>query len=192
MEDPSFHPYTSKYDYWLEGRARLTRAELHGLQLFNDPKKANCAGCHLSHPPPAPLPPMITDAQSEPLGVPRNTALAANRSPSYYDMGLCGPDRKDLAAQTQYCGMFLTPTLRNAATRHVFFHNGVYHSLDDVMKFYNLRDVEPGKIYPHDAQGHVLQYDDLPAKYRANVDKADAPFDRHRGDTPSMTDAAWR
>lgn len=189
VEDPSFHPYSSKYDDWLEGRARLTRAELHGLQLFNDPKKANCAGCHLSKPSPDGLPPMFTDYQYEALGVPRNSALAANRSPSYYDMGLCGPYRKDLAAQTQYCGMFLTPTLRNAATRHVFFHNGVYHSLDDVMKFYNLRDVEPGKIYPRDAQGHVLQYDDLPAKYRANVDKTDAPFDRHAGDTPSMTDA---
>lgn len=189
VEDPSFHPYTSKYDYWLEGRARLTRAELHGLQLFNDPKKANCAGCHLSKPSPDGLPPMFTDYQYEALGVPRNSALAVNRSSTYYDMGLCGPYRRDLAAQTQYCGMFLTPTLRNAATRHAFFHNGVYRSLDDVMKFYNLRDIEPGKVYPRDGQGHVLQYDDLPAKYHANIDKSDAPFDRNPGDTPSMTDA---
>lgn len=36
-------------------------------------------------------------------------------------MGLCGPYRTDLAAQTQYCGMFLTPTLRNSTTRHAFF-----------------------------------------------------------------------
>lgn len=188
VEESSFHPYTSKYDYWLEGRARLTHAELHGLQLFNDSKKANCAGCHLSKPSSDGLPPMFTDYQYEALGVPRNTALAVNRHASYYDMGVCGPYRADLSAQTQYCGMFLTPTLRNAAVRHVFFHNGVYHSLDDVMKFYNLRDVEPAKIYPRDAQGHVLQYDDLPAKYRVNIDKADAPFDRNPGDTPSMTD----
>lgn len=188
VEDPSFHPYSSKYDYWLEGRARLTQAELHGLQLFNDPKKANCAGCHLSKPSPDGLPPMFTDYQYEALGVPRNSALAVNRNPSFYDMGLCGPHRTDLAAQTQYCGMFLTPTLRNAATRHAFFHNGVYHSLDDVMTFYNLRDIEPSKIYPHDAQGHVLKYDDLPAKYRANIDKSDAPFDRNPEETPSMTD----
>ena len=164
VEEPSFHPYSSKYDDWLEGRARLTRAELHGLQLFNDPKKANCAGCHLSKPSADGLPPMFTDYEYEALAVPRNRALALNRNPNYYDMGVCGPDRTDLAAQTQYCGMFLTPTLRNAATRHVFFHNGVYHSLDEVMKFYNLRDIDPAKVYPHDAQGHVLQYDDLPAK----------------------------
>jgi cytochrome c peroxidase len=188
VEEPSFHPYTSKYDYWLEGRARLTHAELRGLQLFNDPKKANCAGCHLSKPSPDGLPPMFTDYQYEALGVPRNTALAVNRNAGYYDMGVCGPYRTDLSTQTQYCGMFLTPTLRNAATRHAFFHNGVYHSLDDVMKFYNLREVEPGKVYPRDAQGHVLKYDDLPAKYHANIDKADAPFDRNPGDTPAMTD----
>jgi len=188
VESSSFHPYTSKYDYWLEGRARLTHAELHGLQLFNDPKKANCAGCHLSKPSRDGLPPMFTDYQYEALGVPRNPALAVNRNPSYYDMGVCGPHRTDLSTQTQYCGMFLTPTLRNAATRHVFFHNGVYHTLDDVMKFYNLRDVAPDKIYPRDAHGKVLQYDDLPATYRANIDKADAPFDRHLGDAPAMTD----
>ncbi|RKP46423.1 cytochrome-c peroxidase [Trinickia fusca] len=189
VEDPSFHPYSSKYDYWLEGRARLTQAELRGLRLFNDPHKANCAGCHLSKPGKDGLPPMFTDYQYESLGVPRNPQLAVNRDANYYDMGLCGPHRTDLATQTQYCGMFLTPTLRNSATRKTFFHNGVYRSLDQVMAFYNLRDIEPGKIYPHDAQGHVEQYDDLPAKYRANIDKTDAPFDRKLGDAPSMTQA---
>ena len=187
VEEPSFHPYSSKYDYWLEGRARLTHAELHGLQLFNDPNKANCAGCHLSTPSRDGLPPMFTDYQYEAIGVPRNAALAANRNPSYYDMGVCGPFRTDLSAQTQYCGMFLTPTLRNAATRHAFFHNGVYRSLDEVVNFYNLRETDPAKVYPRDAQGHVMQYDDLPAKYRANIDTADAPFDRKRGDAPPMT-----
>lgn len=189
VEDPSFHPYSSKYDYWLEGRARLTQAELRGLKLFNDPQKANCAGCHLSQPSRDNLPPMFTDYEYEALGVPRNTALAVNRNAGYYDMGLCGPHRTDLATQTQYCGMFLTPSLRNAATRHAFFHNGVYHSLDQVLAFYNLRDIEPAKIYPHGANGKVTQYDDLPAKYQANIDKTDAPFDRKPGDTPSMTDA---
>ncbi len=47
IEDPSFHPYTSKFDFWLEGRARLTPAELRGYVLFNDPSRADCAGCHL-------------------------------------------------------------------------------------------------------------------------------------------------
>jgi cytochrome c peroxidase len=103
-------------------------------------------------------------------------------------MGLCGPFRTDLAKQTQYCGMFLTPTLRNVDRRQVFFHNGVYHTLKQVLDFYNLRAVAPQKIYPRGADGEVALYDDLPAAYHANVDTADAPFDRHVGDAPALSD----
>jgi len=85
--------------------------------------------------------------------------------------------------------MFLTPTLRNAATRNAFFHNGVCHTLNQVVNFYNLRDVDPAKVYPQDAQGHIRQYDDLPAKYHANIDKQDAPFDRTLGERPAMSQA---
>lgn len=189
VEDPSFHPYSSKYDYWLEGKVHLTQAEIRGLRIFNDPRKANCAGCHLSQPSKDGQPPMFTDFEYEALGVPRNRHLAVNRNPGYYDMGLCGPYRTDLASQTQYCGMFLTPSLRNAATRKAFFHNGVYSTLDEVIAFYNERDLAPGKIYPRDARGKVEQYDDLPARYHGNIDKADAPFDRKPGDPPAMTEA---
>ncbi|WP_176704133.1 cytochrome c peroxidase [Burkholderia singularis] len=187
VEDPSFHPYHSKYDRWLEGDARLTQAELRGLRLFNDPAKANCAGCHLSKPSPDGLPPMFTDYQYEALGVPRNRKLAQNRNPGFYDLGVCGPLRDDLKDQTQYCGMFITPTLRNAATRHVFFHNGIYHTLDQVMDFYNTRNTDPGKFYPRGPNGKIDQYDDMPARYRANVDVTDAPFDRKLGAQPAMS-----
>ncbi|MEC5409730.1 cytochrome c peroxidase [Paraburkholderia sp. MPAMCS5] len=188
IEESSFHAFTSKYDYWLEGKARLTHAELHGLQLFNDKDKANCAGCHLSQPGKDGLPPVFTDTQYEALGVPRNPAIPANKDPQFFDMGVCGPFREDLSKQTQYCGMFLTPTLRNAANRKVFFHNGVYHDLKQVMDFYNLRNTSPEKIYPRDASGKVRKYNDLPPQYHANVDVADAPFDRKPGDQPAMTD----
>lgn len=192
IEDPSFHPFTSKYDAWLQGQARLTPAEMRGLRLFDDPAKGNCAACHLDQPTRDGLPPLFTDAQYEALGVPRNPALAANRDPRFHDLGLCGPFRKDLAAQTQYCGMFLTPTLRNVDRRAVFFHNGVYRSLTQVLDFYNLRSVAPEKIYPRDAHGRLLVYDDLPTAYQANVDTADAPFDRHVGDPAPLAPADIR
>ena len=188
FEDQSFHPFSSKYDAWLEGKARLTQAELHGLRLFNDKDKANCAGCHLSQPSADGLPPLFTDTQYEALGVPRNHELVQNKDSKFYDMGICGPFRTDMADQTQYCGMFLTPTLRNSSERGVYFHNGVYHNLKQVMDFYNLRNTSPEKIYPHDASGKVVKYDDLPAKYQANIDVADAPFDRKFGDKPAMTE----
>ncbi len=187
IEDVSFHPYTSKFDYWLEGRARLTAAEMRGYNLFNDPKKANCGGCHVDLASRDGLPPLFTDHEYEALGAPRNGALADNKDPAHFDLGICGPIRKDISAQTQYCGMFLTPTLRNVATRHVFFHNGIFKSLQEVLDFYNFRDTTPEKVYPRAADGTVQKYNDIPKRYWANIDVADPPFDRHLGETPAMT-----
>lgn len=59
VEEPSFHSYSSKYDHWLEGKAQLSESELRGLQLFNDPDRANCAGCHPSAPTRDGLPPLV-------------------------------------------------------------------------------------------------------------------------------------
>jgi cytochrome c peroxidase len=83
--------------------------------------------------------------------------------------------------------MFLTPTLRNVAQRRVFFHNGVFRSLTQVLDFYVNRDIRPERFYPRDAAGHVMKYDDIPPQYRANVDIVDAPFNRHPGDAPALT-----
>ncbi len=187
IEEQSFHPYTSKFDYWLEGKARLSASETRGYKLFNDPKKANCGGCHLDQPSRDGLPPLFTDHEFEALGAPRNYALAVNNDPTYFDLGICGPTRTNLAKQTQYCGMFLTPTLRNVATRRTFFHNGVFHTLQDVLDFYNFRDTDPQKVYPRGPDGTVKKYNDIPPAYRANVDVADPPFDRHLGEKPAMT-----
>ncbi len=187
VEDPSFHPYTSKFDYWLEGKARLSAAEMRGYNLFNDPQKANCGGCHLDQPSRDGLPPLFTDHQYEALGAPRNFALAVNKDPTYFDLGICGPYRGDMATQTQYCGMFLTPTLRNVATRRAFFHNGVFQTLQQVLDFYNFRDTDPQKVYPRGSDGTARKYDDIPDRFQANIDVVDPPFDRHAGEAPAMT-----
>ena len=85
--------------------------------------------------------------------------------------------------------MFLTPTLRNAATRHSFFHNGVFGSLQAVLDFYNNRDVAPAKVYPRDRHGRVAKFNDMPSRDRANVDVVDPPFDRRPGDAQAMSPA---
>lgn len=176
VEDSAFHSYTSKYDYYLEGRAVLSAAELRGLQAFEDPQRGNCAACHLDRVEGDGTPPAFTDHEYEALGVPRNARIPANRDPRFFDLGLCGPLRSDLAAQAQYCGMFRTPSLRNVATRAVFFHNGRYRSLDSVVAFYNFRDHEPARVYPRGADGTVLRFDDLPPTAWGNVDTTDRPF----------------
>ena len=192
IESPDFHPFTSKFDAWLAGKARFSPSQLRGYRLFNDPARGNCAACHLDKPTRDGLPPLFTDFQYEALGVPRNAAIPANRNPRYYDLGLCGPYRQDLAQETRYCGMFLTPSLRNVATRHVYFHNGAFRSLAQVLDFYVNRDLHPGRFYPRDAAGRVLPYDDLPARYRDNVDRIDAPFNRRPGDRPALSRAQIR
>jgi cytochrome c peroxidase len=132
-------------------------------------------------------PPRFTDTQFEALAAPCNLALADTQDPNYFDLGACGPIRKDIADQTQFCGMFKTPTLRNTALRRTFFHNGAFQTLQQVMDFYNFRDTNPERVYPLGAVGKPEKYNDIPAKYHVNVDVSDPPFDRHPGDTPAMT-----
>lgn len=186
IEDRSFHRYDSKFDYWLAGRAQLSEQEMRGMLLFDDPKKGNCATCHLDKPTKNRMAPVFTDYEFEALGAPRNKELSANRDASHFDEGLCGPLRQDMAGQQGFCGMFKTPTLRNVATRQVFFHNGVFHSLQEVLRFYVQRETRPEKWYPQHADGSVEKYDDLPTAHRVNVDLADAPFNQHRGDQPVL------
>ncbi|NHN87416.1 cytochrome-c peroxidase [Acetobacter sp. LMG 1627] len=188
IEESSFHPYSSKFDDWLEGKDHFTAAEVRGYRLFNDPAKGNCAACHVDTVGRNRLPPLFTDHQYEALGIPRNKALKKTHDASYYDVGVCDQPADGRFPVGDYCGMFTTPTLRNAATRKVFFHNGVFHSLDDVMDFYVLRDLQPGRFYSRDSHGKVVLYDDIPKKYRKNVDVSDAPFDRKPGDKPALTE----
>ena len=182
-----FYPYSSKYDAWLRHGASLSENELRGLAAFNNPGKGNCARCHPSAMRQGAFP-QFTDFGYAAIGAPRNRAIPANADADYHDLGLCGPLRTDLADRKEYCGLFRTPSLRNVATRRVFFHNGVFHRLEDVVRFYAERDTQPQKWYPSSKDGAVLKFDDLPARYRDNIDRQ-VPFDRHPGDQPALTEA---
>ncbi|WP_369823895.1 cytochrome-c peroxidase [Collimonas sp. OK242] len=186
-EDPNFHPYTSKFDAAMAGNADFAPAELRGYGLFNNPAKGNCAKCHIDTPGPGGRPAQFTDFGFQALGVPRNPEIAANRDPKYADLGICGPGRKDMAQEAEFCGMFKSPTLRNVATRQVFFHNGRFHTLDDMMHFYVTRDTNPASWYPK-VKGKLAKFDDLPARYRANIDSLDAPLNRKAGAAPALND----
>ncbi len=112
--------------------------------------------------------------------------LLATRACAELDLGLCGPFRKDAAKKDPgNCGLFRTPTLRNTAARHAFFHNGRFHSLREALLFYVERDIDPGKWYPTGPNGKVEKFDDLPPQYRKNVDTDDAPLDRKPGEKPA-------
>lgn len=183
----SFYPYSSKYDAYLAGTATLSAQESRGLALFDDPTKGNCARCHVSTRGGDGTPPQFTDYGFIALGAPRNPAIPANADPTYYDLGLCGPLRTDFRDRAAYCGLFMTPTLRNVAVRSVFFHNGVFHTLREVMAFYAQRDTNPEKWYSRNPDGSVHKFDDLPEKYVGNVE-TDLPFGGKQGDPPTLND----
>jgi cytochrome c peroxidase len=179
QETPAiFSPFSSKYDAYLAGRAALTVQEGRGLAVFNDPVRGNCAACHRSAVTADGRPPLFTDFGYVALAVPRNRTIPANEDQGYFDLGLCGPQRHDLAGRAEFCGMFKAPTLRNVALKESFYHNGVFHSLRDAVAFYAERDTEPGKWYSGRA------FDDLPAAYVGNV-SMEMPF----GPKRVLTDA---
>src|SRR5262249_21348808 len=135
----------------------------------------NCASCHPSEPLRDGTPPAFSDYGLVALGLPRNAEIPANGDARYVDLGMCGPARIDLANEAKACGRFRTPTLRNVATREVFFHNGVVHTLRDAVAFYATRDSDAARWFPRGPGGVPLLFDDLPARYRANVETG-APF----------------
>jgi cytochrome c peroxidase len=78
--------------------------------------------------------------------------------------------------------------LRNVAKRRFFFHNGRFTTLRDVLHFYVERDTSPERWYPT-VGGMPQRFNDLPARYRGNVNISDAPLNRNRGDPPALSDA---
>jgi cytochrome c peroxidase len=193
-EDISFHPFTSKYDLYNSNKigGDLTPAEARGLRVFLDPNKGNCFACHYSGAGLNGSVALFTDFSYAAIGVPRNTKEqpASVPRPGHtpaYDLGICGRADHRGPKNKQYCGMFKTPTLRNVATRQVFFHNGQIRSLAEALRFYNTRDTQPALWYPK-VNGRVRKFDDLPAAYHANID-IQAPLDgRKAGSKPPMTD----
>jgi cytochrome c peroxidase len=192
QEEPAqFQPFSSKYDAVLRGTASLSAAEMRGRAVFEDPARGNCAICHPSEPRADGSAPLFSDFGYVTIGVPRNQALLVNADPGFTDLGVCGPLRQDLRERAEYCGAFRTPSLRNVATRQSFFHNGVVHDLAEAVRFYATRDSEPGRWYGRDARGRPLRFDDLPERYRGNVNR-DAPFGRSVGAAPALSESEIR
>lgn len=144
-------PFTSKYDYWQKGQAKLTGQERKGLELFNG--KAKCSGCH--------TPPQFTDFTYDNLGVPRNPLNPFYNEPDWNPLGQAWVDEglggflKSIndPNYAQELGKQKVPTLRNVDKRtnkkfvKAYAHNGYFKSLEDIVHFYNTRDV-PGAGWP--------------------------------------------
>jgi cytochrome c peroxidase len=189
LEDASFHPYSSRYDLYAGNKigGAMSPAELRGFAVYNDPDKGNCFACHYNGAGLNGSVGLFTDFTYAAIGVPRNPDIPANRDRRYADLGLCGRPDHVGPANARYCGEFKAPTLRNVATRQVFFHNGRMKSLAEVIRFYNTRDTDPARWYPV-VDGRVQKFDDLPRRYRGNVDTQKPLDGRAKGSAPPMTE----
>jgi cytochrome c peroxidase len=148
----------------------LADSETEGLAVFNDEDKGKCALCHVLDPVidkhGVERPPVFTDFSFDNLGVPKNPdnpfygmdkVYLDGGSPinpegaDWVDPGLGGflttrPEWEAMAEEN--LGKHKVPTLRNVDKRpgavfpKSYMHNGVLKSLEEVVHFYNTRDVE--------------------------------------------------
>ena len=150
------NPFSSKYDRYLAGQAALTEEESFGLEMFNG--KGKCSACHISEPGPAGEPPLFTDFTYDNLGIPKNPdnpfyAMPPRWNPDrkhWVDEGLGGFLKGAGFGPEVYgpeMGKHKVPTLRNVDLRphagfiKAFGHNGFFKSLEEIVHFYNPRDV---------------------------------------------------
>lgn len=134
--------FNSKYDLYLKGEVSLSEKEKRGLDLFNGP--GMCANCHPSEKAPSGEHPLFTDYTYDNLGLPKNPEnpfyyLSKELNPegiSSIDLGLGGVLKKP-----EENGKFRVPSLRNVALTTPYMHNGIFKTLNQVVMFYNTRDV---------------------------------------------------
>jgi cytochrome c peroxidase len=151
-------PFTSKFDSYVAGKAKLTKQEKRGLSLFHGnffSDKAKCAGCHID----TGKSPLFTDFTYDNVGIPRNPENPFYNEPAFnplssawIDQGL-GAVFQTRKGYEKYAkkalGKFKVPTLRNVDKRpspdfvKAYSHNGFFKSLKGVVHFYNTRDVLP-------------------------------------------------
>ena len=185
LKSDEMTPARSKYDAYVRGQATLTEQERQGLEIFKDRRRGACSGCHrMAETSTDPAESMFTDYGYDAVALPRNRELPGNRDAASFDLGLCErKDAKTPSSDERFCSNFRTPSLRNVAVRESFGHNGVYKSLREVVAFYAQRAVAPDRVYPPGQK-----FDDVPPKYRGNVNIYAPVYNRREGAPPPMTD----
>ncbi len=134
---PEFSPFSSKFDFYIQGKAQFTTQEIEGMSLFIRADKGNCAACHPVTRSVDGTPPLFTDFSYDNVGVSRHTNTQFFAT-DFVDEGLA-----QTVNDPNLRGQFRVATLRNIAKTAPYMHNGRFDSLREVVEFYNSRDVEP-------------------------------------------------
>ena len=125
----SLMPFNAKIDQYFKGKGSLNASEQNGFNLFAG--KAKCATCHFIPVYNGTIPPWFNNTESEVIGVPKS--IKWENAVVDGDVG-----RYTLNQLEQLKYAFKTPTVRNVEKTGPYMHNGVYNSLEEVIKFYEL------------------------------------------------------
>ncbi len=130
----SLRGFNSPFDLYARKESNeLDPAAIRGYNLFMG--KAVCGTCHFAPAFTGLVPPGYEDSESEVLGVPASpvwTNAVVDPDPGRGGSGVA------LDAADIYVYSFKTPTVRNAALTAPYMHNGVYDSLEQVIRFYHI------------------------------------------------------
>ena len=145
--------FSSKYDDVMRKRARFTAEEEQGYKLMRSSATKNCgnSGCHAEKGESGVA--LFTDFTYDNLGLPWKSEYRKEEGlqkgavdQGIYTTLVSSSVPRDLPVQNPeaHIAAFKTPTLRNVArgeNNKRFMHNGIFSSLEEVMHFYNTRDV---------------------------------------------------
>lgn len=154
----SLMPFESKIDNYFKGKANLSVSETNGFNLFSG--KAKCATCHFIPLYNGTIPPWYNNSESEVIGVPKSIAWTNTTVDS--DLG-----RYSVNQIEQFRFSFKTPTIRNIEKTAPYMHNGVYNTLDEVIRFYELGG---GNGIGMDLEFQTLPFDNLELSEQDKVD----------------------
>lgn len=150
----SLTSFNSPFDRYARGETEeLPEAAKRGYNLFMG--KAVCATCHFAPGFTGLVPPNYQDSESEILGVPAGPIweeATVDQDLGRIDGGV------PLDAVDIFAFSFKTPTVRNIALTAPYMHNGVYDSLEQVVRFYN---VGGGSGIGIDLEYQTLPFDNL-------------------------------
>ena len=138
---PVMSPFNSKYDKFIRGEYQyspVSKAALGKARFFSQ-QFTNCATCHQLRPN-GNSGETFSNYEFHNIGVPVNTELrTANGSEDgFTDTGLAAIDAVSDETDTSGLeGKFRVPTLRNVGVTAPYMHNGVFQSLDTVIRFYD-------------------------------------------------------
>jgi cytochrome c peroxidase len=113
----------SRYDDWANDKVKFTAAEERGRLLFIG-SKAKCFDCHFGDD--------FTGDQFKNIGLFNGNFLT--------DSG-----RYNITKKESDFGKFKVPGLRNIAATAPYMHNGMFTTLEEVLRFYN----NPKGFFPH-------------------------------------------